>query len=188
MERTRSCAARCPDLARWSSQAVLRLRSGRAPNLGPVNHLLRVLIIAISSLALVSACGSGAASVGSPGSTMGGVPTTTATADQISDGGGVTVKATWAGPASGATFVVVLDTHSGSLDALDLADAIVRNDRGEQLTGATWDAPKGGHHRSGRLTFQGAPTPFMTGAKWIELVIRGVGDLPERVLRWDLAK
>jgi hypothetical protein len=165
---------------------ALRLRSGRPTNLGSVNHQFRILIVAISSLALVSACGSGVASVASPGSTMGEVPTTTATADQVSDGGGVTVKATWAGPVSGATFLVALDTHSVNLDALDLADAIVRNDRGEQLTGAAWDAPKGGHHRSGRLTFQGLTAPFLTGARWIELVIRGVGDLPERVLHWDL--
>jgi hypothetical protein len=105
---------------------------------------------------------------------------------QTSDGGQVTVVADWAGPAVGAVFGVQLDTHSVDLDALDLADARLRNDRGETLTARPWTAPKGGHHREGQLTFDGDAPAFLAGATWIELVIIGVGNLPERILRWQV--
>lgn len=105
---------------------------------------------------------------------------------RTSDGGQVTVVVDWTGPAAGAVFDVTLDTHSVDLDPLDLADAILRNDRGETLAAQPWAAPKGGHHREGSLAFGGDAGPFLAGARWIEIVIRGVGDLPERTLRWDL--
>ena len=105
---------------------------------------------------------------------------------QTSDGGQVTVVADWAGLAAGAVFDVTLDTHSIDLDALDLANAKLRNDRGETMTALPWAAPKGGHHREGSLTFEGESSAFFAGATWIELVIAGVGDLPERTLRWEI--
>lgn len=105
---------------------------------------------------------------------------------QTSDGGQVTVVVDWAGPSAGALFDVTLDTHSVDLDALDLTDATLRNDRGEALTARAWTAPKGGHHREGTLTFDGDSTAFLAGAKWIELEITGVGDMPERTLRWEV--
>jgi len=72
------------------------------------------------------------------------------------------------------------------LDALDLTDAILRNDRGESLTARPWAAPKGGHHREGALAFDGDAEAFLAGANWLELVLLGVGDLPERTLRWEV--
>lgn len=105
---------------------------------------------------------------------------------QTSDGGQVTVVVAWAGPSAGAVFDVKLDTHSVDLDALDLADSTLRNDRGETMTPQPWAAPKGGHHREGTLTFDGDSTAFLAGATWVELVITGVGDLPERTLRWEV--
>ncbi len=105
---------------------------------------------------------------------------------QTSDGGQVTVVVDWAGPARGAVFDVTLDTHSVDLDALDLADASLRNDRGETRRARPWTAPKGGHHREGALTFDGDTAQFLAGARWIELVLVGVGDLPERTLRWEV--
>ncbi len=105
---------------------------------------------------------------------------------QTSDGGQVTVVVDWAGPAAGAVFDVKLDTHSVDLDALDLANATLTNDRGATMTARPWVAPKGGHHREGALTFAGDSPAFFSGAKWVELVLSGVGDLPERTLRWDL--
>lgn len=107
---------------------------------------------------------------------------------QTSEGGQVTVVATWPGPDAGADFDVTLDTHSVDLDALDLADAILRNDRGETLKARPWAAPKGGHHREGALTFDGDSASFLDGATWIELVLTGVGDLPERTLRWEVGR
>ena len=98
----------------------------------------------------------------------------------------MTVVVDWEGPADGAVFDVKLDTHSVDLDALDLADAILRNDRGDTLSAQPWAAPKGGHHREGALTFEGNTASFFTGAKWVELVLSGVGDLAERTLRWEV--
>lgn len=106
---------------------------------------------------------------------------------QTSEGGQVTVVVDWAGPAGGAVFDVTLDTHSIDLDALDLADAILRNDRGEALSAQPWAAPRGGHHREGALTFVGDTAAFFAGARWVELALPGVGDLAERRLRWEIA-
>jgi hypothetical protein len=114
------------------------------------------------------------------------IPPPAGSSTQRSEGGEVTLDATWAGPAAGAVFDVKLDTHSVDLDALDLADAVVRNSLGETLAARLWDAPKGGHHREGVLTFGGDTAEFLSGARWIELIITGVGGVPERVLRWDV--
>lgn len=105
---------------------------------------------------------------------------------QTSEGGQVTVVVDWSGPAAGAVFDVALDTHSVDLDALDLSDAVLRNDRGETLSAELWAAPKGGHHREGTLTFGGDAARFLAGARWVELVLSGVGDLAERTLRWEV--
>ena len=98
----------------------------------------------------------------------------------------MTVKVEWAGPAAGAEFHVSMDTHAVDLDPLDLTDATLRNDRGGTLTARTWAAPRGGHHRQGYLSFDGDTAAFFAGAKWVELVMVGVGDLPERTLRWEV--
>ena len=145
---------------------------------------------------LVAACSSSAppVSVG-PSSSVGAASTgpSTQSADassqqtQTSDGGQVTVVVDWAGPASGAAFEVTLDTHSVDLDALDLTDATLQNDRGETLTAGAWDAPKGGHHREGTLTFAGDDvSSFLAEAEWVEMTLVGIGDLPERTLRWEV--
>lgn len=106
---------------------------------------------------------------------------------QVSDQAGVIVKVTWAGTSAGAEFHVALDTHSVDIDGLDLAGATARNDRGEQVSDAAWEAPKGGHHRAGALRFSGDTAALLAGARWIELVIPNVADVPERVLRWQVA-
>ena len=105
---------------------------------------------------------------------------------QLSEGGEVTVEVTWDGPAAGPVFNVTIDTHSVDLDVLDLSDAVLTNDRGETLAAMPWDAPKGGHHREGRLTFGGDAEAFLADASWIDLAIDGVGTIPERVLRWEV--
>jgi len=131
---------------------------------------------------LVSACSAASPTASRPASS----PAESAGATtQTSEGGQVTVVVDWAGPADGAQFDVSLDTHSVDLDALDLSDAVLRNDRGETLAVQSWAALKGGHHREGALAFEGNATPFLAGTAWIELVLSGVGDLPERTLRWQ---
>jgi hypothetical protein len=136
-----------------------------------------------ATMVLLAACSSSTpAGSGTPSSSA----SAAGQATQTSDGGQVTVVVDWAGAGGGAVFDVKLDTHSVDLDALDLSDAVLRNDRGETMAAQPWAAPKGGHHREGTLTFEGDATPFFSGAAWVELVISGVGDLPERTLRWEV--
>ena len=95
----------------------------------------------------------------------------------------VTVKVTYLEQtAHESRFSVILDTHSVNLDAYDLkALSVIRDDTGltMQPTGA---ATKGsGHHREIILTF---PRPSMD-RKWLELVIKDIAGVKERVFRWD---
>lgn len=142
-------------------------------------YLLPVVVLAAL---LISGCG--AASPSAPAAPAGSA--SAGGGVRTSDGGQVTASVSWTGPAAGASFDVKLDTHSVDLDALDLSNAVLRNDRGATLAPRPWDAPKGGHHREGTLTFDDDAGSFLTGAKWIELVLNGIGDLPQRVLRWEV--
>lgn len=108
---------------------------------------------------------------------------------QTSDGGQVVVKVTWQGPDAGPVFAVVLDTHSVDLDGYDLAQlSVLRVEDGREVQPSGWDAPKGGHHRKGTLTFptKGADGNDIVGPGTgeFELIIRDVAGVPERVLRW----
>ena len=149
-----------------------------------MNRHTGTVLIGLIVGASLAACSNVASSSGIPA--VSGSSELAASATQTSEGGQVTVVATWIGPAAGALIDIALDTHSVDLDALDLADATLRNDRGETLTARPWAAPKGGHHREGALTFDGNAPEFFAGAKWMELVLVGVGDLPERTLRWEV--
>jgi hypothetical protein len=145
------------------------------------------LAVVVILLALVAAgCGAAAGSQ-SPSA----LPTSSATQagyepTQRDEGGEVTVEVTWNGPAAGAVFDVTLDTHSVDLDPLDLTDAVLTNDRGGTLGAKAWEAPKGGHHREGRLAFEGDVSKFLADTSFIELKISSVGAVPERVLRWEV--
>jgi hypothetical protein len=106
--------------------------------------------------------------------------------EQRDEGGGVTVKATWVGSTAGIAFEVALDTHSVDLDGLDLRGATLQNDNGVTIADPVWDADKGGHHRSGRLTFQGDPGTLLASTAWIELSVPDVAGVPVRTLRWTV--
>jgi len=145
-------------------------------------------VLVAASIVLLAACsGSTPASESASSSSTQPSPSTSGPGTtQTSEGGEVTVVVDWAGPAAGAVFDVTLDTHSVDLDALDLADAVLRNDRGETLGAQPWTAPKGGHHREGALAFRGDAASFFASATWVELVLTGIGDLAERTLRWEV--
>lgn len=109
---------------------------------------------------------------------------------QTSEGGRVTVKVTWEGPSAGLIFQVAMDTHSVNLDAFDLLQlATLRTDESLEVQPIAWDAPAGGHHRGGTLTFPASTadgTPLIgPNTRLVELVIRDVA-VPERVLQWAL--
>lgn len=53
---------------------------------------------------------------------------------QTSEGGQVTVAATWQGPTAGLVFRVALDTHSVDLGGYDLRElAVLRTDQGREV-------------------------------------------------------
>jgi hypothetical protein len=109
---------------------------------------------------------------------------------QTSTGGQVTLKAAWGGASAGPTFDVAMDTHAVDLDGYDLAQLAVLRVDGREARPTSWDAPKGGHHRQGTLRFPatGADGAPLVGpdSRAVELIIRDVAGVPERVLRWEL--
>lgn len=106
---------------------------------------------------------------------------------QANSEGSVTVEVKWVGDRNGSlTFVVSMDTHSVNLDKIDLgAQAVLRDDTGEEYRPVSWRSAPGGHHRSGTLTL---PVPSsVSQLKYLELVISNVAGVKERVLRWQLS-
>ena len=81
-------------------------------------------------------------------------------------------------------FAVEMDTHSVDL-GFDLSElAWLRSDQRGEVGALSWTGGRGGHHVSGVLQF---PAMEIARAEWIELSIRSVADVPERVFHWDLA-
>jgi hypothetical protein len=125
--------------------------------------------------------------------TANGSPTTTqaGTMTRINEGGQITMKVTWQGRTAGSVFAVEMDTHAVDLDGYDLRQlAVLRTDQGQEIRPGGWNAPMGGHHRSGMLTFPATladGTPVIgPNTRTLELVIRNVGGIPERMFTWTL--
>lgn len=102
------------------------------------------------------------------------------------DGGNVTVKVTWRGRDAGPVFDVEMDTHSVDLDSVDLGQVAVLRVGGKEYTPVQWNAEKGGHHRSGTLSFPATDTAGkpLIGAGAFELIVRDVAEVAERVFVW----
>jgi len=84
-------------------------------------------------------------------------------------------------------FEVALETHSVDL-SMDLAAlATLTTDTGLTVQAILWDAPRGGHHVSGTLSFPSSVEGkgILDGASKLTLLIKGV-DAPERAFAWDL--
>ncbi len=150
-----------------------------------------ILLISIAG-ALVAGCGgtAGASSTPAPGASSGsspaafGAPGAAATLppEQKHEAGAVTIIASWIPDTSSAK--VAMDTHSVDLDGFDLRQlARLRLDGGGWIGPSAWDAPKGGHHRSGTLTFGSVDPGAIASARVIELQIRDVG--AAHLLRWE---
>jgi hypothetical protein len=145
----------------------------RPPRVWPSRRWIARAVAGLLLAASLAACGAQASPAAGPS------PLTNVS--QANEAGGVTIEATLLTQTPTITFKVALDTHSVELDGYDLRQlATLRVDQGPALQASTWDAPAGGHHREGTLTFPAA-TP---DARAIELVIRDVGGVPERVLQW----
>ncbi|HSM72168.1 MAG TPA: hypothetical protein VK851_11550 [Anaerolineales bacterium] len=90
-------------------------------------------------------------------------------------------------PSDTLQFDVVLNTHSVDL-SMDLATlATLTTDTGITLQAMMWDAPRGGHHVSGKLIFPAVQDGkyILEGATKLTLTILNV-DVPSRIFEWEL--
>lgn len=90
-------------------------------------------------------------------------------------------------PSDTLQFDVVLNTHSVDL-SMDLATlATLTTDTGITLEATMWDAPRGGHHVSGKLIFSAVQDgkSILEGASKLTLTIFDL-DTASRIFEWDL--
>lgn len=102
---------------------------------------------------------------------------------KINDGNGVSVEVTpiELNPENPVKFKVKFTTHQGNLGFEMTEVSLLKDDVGNVYSPLGWEgSPPGGHHRSGVLTFP----KLKGGAGRIELVIKNVRDVPERVFTW----
>jgi hypothetical protein len=83
------------------------------------------------------------------------------------------------------SFEVRMNTHSVNLDGYEMGKiSFLRIDGGDEQKALGWSKPGGGgHHRSGVLKFAG---PIPSGAQSLQVIIRGIGGVQERVFEWKL--
>ena len=107
---------------------------------------------------------------------------------QSSVGDAVTIDVEWIKEGDGLLiFDVSMNTHSVDLDGYDLRElAVLRDDTGNEYHPVSWDSAAGGHHRGGTLTFPIPDSVSQAKAKYIEMMIRDVAGIEERVLKWEL--
>ena len=104
--------------------------------------------------------------------------------------GAVTVNVTplnLADPSDQLEFDITLETHSVDL-SMDLATlATLTTDTGITLQATKWDAPRGGHHVSGKLIFPATKDgkSILEGASKLTLTITNV-DAASRTFEWKL--
>jgi len=100
-------------------------------------------------------------------------------------GGGVTVKVTYLNPkgSDGARFQIALDTHSVDLDSYELKTiSVLRDDAGNTYSPTAVENKGSGHHRETTVSF----AKVAGGTKRVELVIKDIAGVKERIFRWDL--
>lgn len=106
-------------------------------------------------------------------------------ATQAVAGGGVTVKVTYLNPkgSDGARFQIALDTHSVNLDSYDLNTiSVLRDDAGNTYSPTAVENKGSGHHRETIVSF----AKVASGTKRVELVIKDIAGMKERIFSWDL--
>ncbi len=107
---------------------------------------------------------------------------------QEAEAAGVKVKATYKNPAESKdpVFDVALDTHTVDLDQYKFAKiAHLRDDAGKEYHPDMVSSSGSGHHREATLKFKDAD---ISGAKFVELVVKGVAGVDERVFRFEVRK
>ncbi len=107
---------------------------------------------------------------------------------QSNTAGALTIDMEWIKAEDGSlVFNVAMNTHSVDLDQYDLGElTILRDDADNEYHPVSWDSAPGGHHRKGTLTFPLPDSVSQGKAKYIEVMIRDVAGIEERVLKWEL--
>jgi hypothetical protein len=92
-----------------------------------------------------------------------------------------------AAPGATLDFEVILDTHSVDL-SMNLAElATLTDGSGREVQATLWEAPLGGHHVSGTLSFPATTNggdELLAGSSQITLIVRDVG-VAERRFVWQ---
>ncbi len=158
-----------------------------------------LLILITTVVGLLAGCSSGAVQpqVAQAGATQAQaaqaekaqtLPAALTFAPQSNNEKAVTVEVTPLNLPQGGTsldFEVAFNTHSVELDFDPAKISVLRDDQGHEYPALTWEGPgPTGHHRSGALRFKVFDHP----TKYVEVVMRDVAGVPERVFRWDLTE
>ena len=79
---------------------------------------------------------------------------------------------------------MILDTHSVALEQYNLNKiTILRDDAGQEYSAETVSSSGSGHHVKAVLQFKDAD---ISSAKFVEVVVKGVAGIDERVFRFEL--
>ena len=158
-----------------------------------------VLVIFIISMAImVAGCSSGFEPIKdgeitlTPPPAVSPVNAPTSDRVQSHDGGRVAIEVEWIEMENqtgndSLTFYVAMNTHSVDLDGYNLGElAALRDNMGNEYRPVSWDSAPGGHHRKGTLTFSLPDSLSQGNAEYVEIVIRDIAGIEERVLKWEL--
>ncbi len=108
---------------------------------------------------------------------------------QKSTGGAVSIDVKWLGVDNDKlVFDVSMDTHSVDLDQYNLGSlSVLLDEQGKQYIPTSWESPSGGHHRNGTLTFATPDSLSQGKTKYVELIVRDVAGVGERVFKWEVS-
>jgi hypothetical protein len=139
-------------------------------------------------IALLAGCSGSTAS--QRGTVLEAAPAVTPQAGEVQSntGGAVTIDLDLLNKSGTVlTFQVAMNTHSVNLDGYDLSKlAVLRDDTGKEYKSTAWQSAPGGHHRNGTLIFQMPNAVKQGSARYIEVIIRDVAGIEERVFKWEL--
>jgi len=171
-------------------------------------HWTTLLLLAAVAVLVAAACTSDDGDVSTVESTVSPATGTTQTGGpvkltQSDNQGGVEIDVTWVTPESlakvdseqarsyGLDDYVLLEvkftTHSGDLSRLDMTGLSAIRAGGREYAPQAWESiSDDSHHRAGVLVFaRKAPSGASLDAGTVELVMKGIANVAERVFRWQ---
>jgi hypothetical protein len=168
-------------------------------------HWLAILLLAAVGVLAAAACGGDdsdgpAVQATGTGTTQAGAPVELTQSDSQ---GGVEIDVTWVTPETlgeldseqargyGLDGYVLLEiqftTHSGDLSPLDMTALSAIRVAGQEYAPQAWESiSDDSHHREGVLVFaREASDGVSLDAGTVELVMKDIADVPERLFRWQ---